>query len=154
DTASKLRLYQIPAAWLTVDRPYGTGNMGWGNLDFDGSFPNPAQMVSDLAAQGMNLAVWTANRCWSNNYAFTNGLALGYLFTDANSLSHGPAADPRPTNAYNWWKTNLAFTTSLGIKGYKIDRGEEGEQPDSVQNHAVTLFQKLSAETLDAAFAN
>jgi len=30
---------------------------------------------------------------------------------------------------YNYFKEKLSYFTNLGVKGYKIDRGEEGEMP-------------------------
>ena len=153
DTANQLRNYHIPASAIWIDRPYGTGSQGWGNLDFDSSFPAPAQMVNDLSARGLNLMVWIANRCWSGTYLYTNGSPAGYLFSGISGSS-GPAADLRITNAYTWFRSNLNAFVNLGIKGYKIDRGEEGEQPNSVQNKNVTLFQKLSAEGQAAVHPN
>lgn len=152
DTAIQLRSYHIPASALWIDRPYGTGGggKGWGNFDFDSSFPNPSQMVSNLNAMGMNVMLWIANRCWDPSYLYTNGLASGYLFSSAS----GSAADLRITNAYTWLRSNLNAFVNLGIKGYKIDRGEEGEQPDSVQNRNITLLHKLAFEGQSAVHSN
>ena len=55
---------------------------------------------------------------------------------------------------YDWWKEKLNAYVRLGIKGYKIDRGEEKEMPDSLQNQFAVLFPKLSAEGLSAAYGN
>jgi len=48
--------------------------------------------------------------------------------------------------AYSWFKGKLDTFVKLGVRGYKIDRGEEGDQPDSAQNENVYLFNKLSYE--------
>ena len=48
DLANQLQAHKIAASSICIDRPYGTGNQGWGNSDFDGSFPDPKQMVADL----------------------------------------------------------------------------------------------------------
>jgi alpha-glucosidase (family GH31 glycosyl hydrolase) len=42
----------------------------------------------------------------------------------------------------------------LGIKGYKIDRGEENEMPLLLENQFAVLFPKLSAEGMSAAYGN
>src|SRR5262249_42041473 len=34
DTATQLQANQIPASAYWIDRPYGTGANGWGNMDF------------------------------------------------------------------------------------------------------------------------
>ena len=41
--ADRLRRLHIPAGAIWLDRPYGTGDRGWGNMDFDPSFPDPAK---------------------------------------------------------------------------------------------------------------
>jgi alpha-D-xyloside xylohydrolase len=145
--ADQLRANRIPASAIWIDRPYGTGTQGWGNLDFDSSFPNPAGMVSSLRSRGMNLLLWTTNR--AANRLRTEGEDLGYLFDPAQFTSW-PAADLRIPAAYDWFKDHLDTFVSLGVRGYKIDRGEEGEMPNSVQNEMVTLFAKLSKEGQDA----
>ena len=37
--ADRLRAQRIPAGAIWLDRPYGTGQMGWGNMDFDSLLP-------------------------------------------------------------------------------------------------------------------
>jgi alpha-D-xyloside xylohydrolase len=148
DLATQLQNHRIPASGLLVDRPFGTGNQGWGNMDFDPvGFPDPPQMVADLRARGLNLILWVANRAWNDLY--TQGTALGYLFPASQTL--GPAVDMRNPAAYAWFRDKLdaAFVT-LGAKGYKIDRGEQGEHPDAVQNENVTLFSRMTHEGLTA----
>src|SRR4029450_8724771 len=54
---------------------------------------------------------------------------------------------PNPA-AYAWMKAKLAPFPALGVKGYKIDRGEQNEHPDAVQNQNVTLFARLAQESL------
>ena len=152
--ADNLRLNQIPASAIWIDRPYGTPQGqsgaagGWGNMDFDSTFPNPPQMISDLNTRGMKLILWTANRCY--NGLLTDAKANNYNFA-VNTYGDSPAADVRLSNAYDWFKKKLDTFVTLGVRGYKIDRGEEGEQPDSAQNENVYLFHKLSYEGMAAA---
>ena len=72
----------------------------------------------------------------------------GLLFPGSDNL--GPAADLRNPAAYAWLKAKLAPYVELGAKGYKIDRGEQDEHPDAVQNENVTLFARLAQESLAA----
>jgi MYXO-CTERM domain-containing protein len=146
DVATQLQALRIPAAGLLIDRPFGTGFNGWGNIDFDASFPDPARMVSDLRARGLELILWVANRAWNGLY--TEGGAQGFLFPGDQTL--GPAVDLRNPAAYAWLKGKLAPFVELGAKGYKIDRGEQGEHPDAIQNDNVTLFARLTREGLAA----
>ena len=116
-------------------------------MDFDVSFPDPTKMIRDLNARGMNLLLWIANRC--SNQLFQEGSAKGYLFPFA-----WPAADVRRPETYNWFKEELNKYGRLGIKGYKIDRGEENEMPDSLVNQNAILFPKLAAEGLRDAYGD
>ena len=140
--ADRLRALHIPAGAIWLDRPYGTGQMGWGNMDFDSSFPDPPKMISDLNDRGIALLLWIANRCW--NMLYQEGSAKGYLFGGP-----GSAADLQRPEAYEWFKEKLNAYFRLGVKGYKIDRGEEGELPRSVENLNAILFPKLAAEGLE-----
>ncbi len=63
DDADHLRKLKIPAAAIWLDRPFGSGELGWGGMDFDPSFPDPAGMIRDLNDRGMKLLLWSANRC-------------------------------------------------------------------------------------------
>ena len=147
DDADRLRKLHIPAGAIWLDRPFGSGELGWGGMDFDSSFPDPPKMIRDLSDRGMNLLLWSANRC--SGRMFEEGSAKGYLFP-----YKWPAADIRRPEVYDWWKEKLNAYVRLGIKGYKIDRGEENEMPDSLQNQFAVLFPKLSAEGLSAAYGN
>jgi len=155
--ADNLRANQIPASAIWIDRPYGTplnqsgAAGGWGNMDFDSTFPNPAQMISDLNTRGMKLILWTANRCY--NGLLTEAKANNYNFA-VGTYGDSPAADVRIAAAYSWFKGKLDTFVKLGVRGYKIDRGEEGEQPDSAQNDSVYLFHKLSYEGMAATNTN
>jgi len=155
--ADNLRLNQIPASAIWIDRPYSsplgqTGKAGaWGNMDFDSTFPNPSQMITDLNTRGMKLILWTANRCFDQ--LLTEAKASNYNFA-VGTYGDSPAADVRIPAAYTWFKSKLDAFVKLGVRGYKIDRGEEGEQPDSAQNENVYLFHKLSYEGMAVSNAN
>ena len=143
--ADHLRALHIPAGAIWLDRPYGSGDRGWGNMDFDSSFPDPSKMIHDLNDRGMKLLLWTANRCSSG--LFQEGSAKGYLFLDP-----WPAADIQRSEVYDWFKDKISAYVRLGVRGYKIDRGEEGEMPEAAENKLSVLFPKLSAEGLSDAF--
>lgn len=141
EDADKLRALHIPAGAIWLDRPFGTGEMGWGNMDFDASFPDPPKMVSDLRERGMNLLIWVANRAW--NQLQTEGSARRYLY-----FGRGSAADMKNPYAYAWFKDKLNEYVRLGVKGYKIDRGEEDELPLVDENINAILFPKMAGEGL------
>ncbi|HTQ59301.1 MAG TPA: TIM-barrel domain-containing protein [Candidatus Solibacter sp.] len=147
EDADKLRELHIPAGTIWLDRPFGTGEMGWGNMDFDPSFPDPPKMIRDLHDRGMNLIIWIANRAW--NQLLVEGSARQYLF-----FGRGSAADMRIPGAYDWFKDKLNEYVRLGVKGYKIDRGEEDELPLSYENLNAILFPKMAAEGLRDSYGN
>jgi alpha-glucosidase (family GH31 glycosyl hydrolase) len=145
--ADRLRALHVPAGAIWLDRPYGSGDHGWGNMDFDNSFPDPSKMIRDLNDRGMKLLLWSANR--SSAGLFQEGSAKGFLFPNP-----WPAADLQRPEVYSWFKDKLSAYVRLGVRGYKIDRGEEGEMPETAENKQSVLFPKLSAEGLSAAYGN
>jgi alpha-D-xyloside xylohydrolase len=145
--ADRLRELHMPASAIWLDRPYGSGELGWGNMDFDPSFPDPPKMIQDLNDRGMKLLLWIANRCSSG--LFQEGSTKGYLFP-----SKWPAADITRPEVYKWLQVKLNAYVGLGVRGYKIDRGEENEMPDSVENQHAVLLPKLAAEGMSQAFGN
>jgi alpha-glucosidase (family GH31 glycosyl hydrolase) len=158
DDAAKLQAAHIHAGAMWIDRPYGTGTgdsnvAGWGNMDFDASFPNPSAMAQSLQSSGINLMLWIANK--ANNGLKTEGSANGYLFANSGT---SPGIDLRNPAAYAWFEGKLDKLDSAalladgttGIKGFKIDRGGEGEIPDALINAETTLLQKVAFENMKA----
>jgi alpha-D-xyloside xylohydrolase len=145
--ADRLRALHIPAGSIWLDRPFGTGDMGWGNMDFDATFPDPPKMVRDLNDRGMNLLIWVANRAW--NQLLVEGSARRYLY-----FGRGSAANMQLPGAYAWFKDKLNEYVRLGVRGYKIDRGEEDELPLADENLNAILFPKMAAEGLSDVYAN
>ena len=151
-TANYLQYHQIPASAIWIDRPYDAGDWGWGNGGFDTSekgFPDPEVMVNTLDSQGYKLLLWIANRV--QNKLREAGNKQGYLFED---YTNRPAADMRNQEAYQWFTDYLDVYPKLGIRGYKIDRGHEGEMPESVENENVFLFNKMASEGMQKRFGN
>lgn len=144
-TANHLQYYQIPASAIWIDRPFTPGEWGWGEKEFDSSskgFPDAQGMVNYLNEKGYELIIWIANRC--ENTLKAEGEAHGYFFP---GFEEKPAADMRNPNAYKWFKGYLDIFASMGIKGYKIDRGHQREHPVWAENQNVYLFNKMAAES-------
>jgi alpha-D-xyloside xylohydrolase len=145
DDADHLRALHIPAGSIWLDRPYGAGEDGWGGMDFDSSFPDPPKLVHDLNARGIQLLLWISDRA-SGDKMGTEGAAKGYVFPGYK----WPGIDIRRPEVYDWFKGLLGAYVNIGIKGYKIDRGDEGEMPDAPENEIAALMPKLAAESLEA----
>jgi alpha-glucosidase (family GH31 glycosyl hydrolase) len=145
DDAEHLRSLHLPAGAIWLDRPYGSGEMGWGNMDFDAGFPDPEKMIHDLEERGMKLLIWVANRTW--NQLFSEGSASRYLY-----FGKGSAADMKSPAAYSWFKRELHEYVRLGVRGYKIDRGEEDELSLADENLNAILFPRMAAEGLSDVY--
>lgn len=158
--ADNLQLHQIPAAAMWIDRPVGSGGgglVGWGNFDFDPratSFPDPQAMIADLAQRGMHLLVWIANR--ANNSMLTDPDFTPYLFNRANGWpidTANPGVDLRQQHAFDHFKQRLQQGyVSLGVRGYKIDRGEQGEYPPELENELGVLMTRMARESTEELF--
>jgi alpha-D-xyloside xylohydrolase len=147
DDADHLRALHLPAGSIWLDRPYGSGEMGWGNMDFDASFPDPPKMIQDLHDRGINLLLWVANRCV--NQLYVEGSARQYLYFGKNS-----AANMKSPAAYSWFKDKLNEYVRLGVKGYKVDRGEEDELLLADENLNAILYPKMTAEGLSDVYGS
>ena len=146
-----LQANHIIAGALWIDRPYGTGSTGlggWGNYDFDSSFPNPTQMIQSLKqTYGLNTLLWIANRLANNQLAEAQANSSYKYFSGDTST---PAADVTDPTTAAWFQSKLSIFANMGVKGFKIDRGGEGEMPNSVNNVEATAFAKLADQALAA----
>ena len=97
---------------------------------------------------GLNTLLWIANRLSNNQLTAaqnSNGL---YKYFNGNTTT--PAADLRDPTTAAWFQIDLSILANLGVKGFKIDRGGEGEMPNSVNNQEVQLFDQLATQALAA----
>ena len=150
DVVNHLYYNQIHATSMFADRPYGTGNSSFGNFDFDPVYyPSPKQFIANLSAYGFDFQVWVANRAFLDTELFNVSEANGWLFPGIDPVQFlGPALNLSIPAAYNYFKERLSYFPSVGVKGYKIDRGEEGEMPVYEQNIQQPLFEQLCYETM------
>jgi len=162
--ADQLQAFQMPSAGMWIDRPVGTGTgalVGWGNMDFDtaaNGFPNPAAMIADLKSRNMHLNVWITNR--DQNSMVTDPQLNPYKFTTGCSVANcttTPGIDLREPIAFNRFKqvlqtgypTQASSYISMGVSGFKIDRGDQGDIPDALQPTLAVLIPKMA---YDASF--
>lgn len=150
--AAMLEQHQIHAASMWIDRPWTTGTSGWGGVDSQGTFiwddegstgngfPDPDALISTLNnTYGLELMLWVANRTDFDSRWLDNAPAGVRTFAES--------FDMRDPVAVAWVKQSIGTLVNRGIRGFKIDRGEEGEHPDSVQNLNTLLFTNTIAET-------
>ena len=151
DVFDHLYYNQIRATSTFLDRPYGTGNRSWGNFDFDPKFyPNPQSFIANLSSYGIDLQVWIANRGQLGTEIYNKSLAEGWQINTVEPPvgGLGPALNLSIRAAYDYFEQHLEYFPSVGVKGYKIDRGEEGEIPDWDQNIQMDKFLKLAYQTM------
>jgi alpha-D-xyloside xylohydrolase len=64
--------------------------------------------------------------------------ASGWLYPGIDpEIFLGPALNLSIPEAYNYFLGKLKYYTDLGVKGYKIDRGEEHELPGMYTFRAI-----------------
>ncbi|OAA57436.1 Glycoside hydrolase, family 31 [Niveomyces insectorum RCEF 264] len=156
DVADHLEQNRIRATAFFADRPYGSGNSSFGNFDFDPKFyPSPAAFIANLTRRGYGFQVWAANRAFLDTRLYNDSVSRHWLFPGVNPTQFlGPALNLSIPAAYDYFRDKLtAFVKATGIGGFKIDRGEEHEMPDAVQNTQQSLFVRLCAEVMEDAGA-
>jgi alpha-D-xyloside xylohydrolase len=97
--------------------------------------------------------VWVANRAFLYTELYNDSIANNWLFPGISPIYfEGPALNLSIPAAYSYFKEHLKVFTDLGVKGFKIDRGEEGKMPVYKQNIQSTLFQTLCWELMNEAW--
>jgi alpha-glucosidase (family GH31 glycosyl hydrolase) len=151
--ADTLQRLQIPASAMWLDRPWGSGGGGlggWGNFDFDTGptgFSDPDGMIADLAGRNMYLLGWIANR--ANNAMLKDPVFAPAIFSAANGFTGNftttPGLDLRRPEAFAHFKNRLRDSfVKRGMRGFKIDRGEQGEVPAALQSELAVLTAKAA----------
>ncbi|PVI04064.1 glycoside hydrolase family 31 protein [Periconia macrospinosa] len=154
DVVNHLYYNRIRATSTFADRPYGTGNQSWGNFDFNPvQYPDPEGFIGNLTDYGFDFQVWIANRAQIGTKLYNDSLENGWLFPDFHPLGGlGEALDLNIPEAYRYFEEQLAYFPRIGVRGYKIDRGEEGEVPVYAQNEQMSLFTALAYQTMVSKF--
>ncbi|OAF99065.1 uncharacterized protein CC84DRAFT_1233442 [Paraphaeosphaeria sporulosa] len=151
DLVNHLYDNRIRATSIFADRPYGSGNRSWGNFDFDpAQYPDPASFIQNLTeVSGIDFQVWIANRAQYGTKLYNASIQNHWLFPDDHPVGGlGEALNLSIPAAYNYFDESLKYFPAVGVKGYKIDRGEEGEMPDYVQNEQMALFLDLAYDSM------
>jgi len=104
-------------------------------------------MAADLARRNMYLIGWIANR--ANNNMLTDPVFAPGIFNAANGYTGNftttPGLDLRRQPVYEHFKNRLRDGyVKRGMRGFKIDRGEQGEMPAVLQNELAVLTSRAA----------
>src|SRR5205085_10425361 len=83
--------------------------------------------------------LWMANRKWE-----APPRPDGRLLLEAQRES---VLDLRKPDACRWLAAGLEKFNRLGVRGYKIDRGDEGDVPDALQNEMSVALARVAFES-------
>ncbi|KAK4618764.1 Alpha-xylosidase [Fulvia fulva] len=122
DVIDHLQALQIHASGTFADRPYGTGNMSFGNFDFDPVYyPSPKDFIANLTSSGFDFQVWVANRAFVDTRLYNASIANGWLFPSINPNDiAGVALNLSIPEAYAYFKDQLSVFPALGVKGSRL----------------------------------
>jgi alpha-D-xyloside xylohydrolase len=166
ELADELRHYDEldlpPPGVFHLDRPWGTGPEGYGQLEFDPERWGDAQgMLQLLQDRGSHPWVWISN--WAIGQRGREARRLGYLAPGSDR-----AIDFTNPDAAQWYRDGLtdflASPEGSLVDGFFIDRGDEPDVPsehddvyadgrrgDEVHNAYPVLMQENVRQVLDEA---
>jgi alpha-glucosidase (family GH31 glycosyl hydrolase) len=119
----------IPCSMMVIDRPWGTGTFGYGTMEIDGDrLPGFSAMLSWLNGRGVRpllfLGPWVFDGL-RDELIEIGGHVPNALFYPVGS----ELVDFSVPEAVAWWHDRLMPFIDQGIRGFKLDRGEE-KTPD------------------------
>jgi len=140
-----MEAYDIPCTAQWIDRPWGPGQRGFDDYNFDSQkFPQIEEMIKWLNSKDIELLIWIA--------PFVMGNMADYAEKNRYHLESKPWKNARQilmdfTNpeAVKWWgKNGPGKLARMGIKGYKLDRadGEKLMDSDSLKTYAGTTYRE------------
>jgi alpha-D-xyloside xylohydrolase len=153
DDAHSLRQWDIPASGLWVDRPFATAHE---SFVFDpAKYPDSKQMVKDLNALGLRVAIWSAPYLSKDvQPAYDTALKEGYFVAspDIQFEKFGKLVDFTNPGLVALWQSLLANATGIGIEGFKLDYGEDVVSGfASIKTH-FSFFNGEGSETMHHYF--
>lgn len=140
-----MEAYDIPSTAQWIDRPWGPGQRGFDDYEFDqNKFPNAEKMIAWLNSKDMELLIWIAPFIMGDmaDYAEDKGY---YLESNRWKNSRQVLMDFTNPEAVTWWgKNGPGKLARMGIKGYKLDRadGEKLMDSDSLRTSAGTTYRE------------
>ncbi len=119
----------IPVGVYWIDRPWATGPMGYDDFQWDPErVPNAERMIRWLNSKGIEFALWIAPWVMGDmaDVALREGYNLAGQKTRVQDVDPRVLIDFTNPDAVTWWQEEgLRPLLEAGVKGFKMDRGEE-----------------------------
>ncbi|MGD8780205.1 MAG: glycoside hydrolase family 31 protein [Ignavibacteria bacterium] len=119
-----MQALDIPCGIYWVDRPWAVGNAGYEDFNWDRKrIPNPENMIRWLEKKNIRFLLWIAP--WVIGDMADTAKARGFYLPSQKSPERVLIDFSNP-EAVKWWQEEgLAKVLQIGVKGFKLDRGEE-----------------------------
>ncbi len=119
-----MKALDIPCGVYWIDRPWAVGYMGYENFDWDRKrIPNPERMIKWLEKKDIRFALWIGP--WVVGKMAETAKEKGYNLPSYKGEKRVLLDFTNPA-AVKWWQEEgLAKVLKIGVKGFKLDRGEE-----------------------------
>ena len=138
---TQLKKHRIPGTAIWIDRPFMANEWGWGDRKFASFFPDPAKLIRELDREGFKTLLWIANRTGGELLADAQREKLLY---PAWQNASQPAISMRNKRGEELFLGYLESFLLYGVRGFKLDRGDENEMPRRELNFSNRyLLQKI-----------
>ncbi len=124
-----IRELDLATTGYWIDRPYASAV---NSFDFRPSdYEDPTSMMQLAAGLGFEMALWHTPYLAPTEEAsqplYEYAMAQGYYppLIGPTLAKWGPPIDLSNPEAYSWWQEQLSDYIDLGIRGFKLDYGEE-----------------------------
>jgi alpha-D-xyloside xylohydrolase len=137
-----MQAYDIPCTAYWIDRPWGLGSFGYDDFEIDPErLPKFEEMISWLKSKNMETMLWICP--WVYGKMADVAKEKGYGLVGKNMMRPGNqpmmheesmvVMDYTNPETAKWWGENgPAKLAKMGVKGFKLDRGDGERECDSI----------------------
>jgi alpha-glucosidase (family GH31 glycosyl hydrolase) len=122
DDVDRLHALGIPIGWEMLDNPWESGGC-LGTLTFDSAFGDPRTLVGAIHARGVKLMLWISPLVRLDCPTLPQYGAGALVGSDGPSAAIDLTSQP----AAKAFEQSLRGLVSLGVDGFKADRGNEAD---------------------------